>query len=96
MEKLITLNIFGQSYTFRAGPEVENADAVAALLEKKIKEIENQKAGNLTEVKKLTILISVALNVTNENINLKNKQSNLMQNLSRKSEKLVQLLDETA
>ncbi len=96
MEKLINLNIFGQSFTFRAGPEVENADAVAEFLETEIKRIENQKDGNLTEIKKLTVLISVALNMANENINLKNRKTNLMQDISERSANLVRMLDAEA
>ncbi len=96
MEKLITINIFGQSYTFRAEPEVENADTVAEFLETEIKRIEKQGDGNLTEINKLTILISVALNMANENMNLKNRQSHLIQNISDKSANLVRMLDAAA
>ncbi len=96
MEKFVTINIFGQNFTFMAGPEVENADAVAEFLENEIKRIENQKDGNLTEINKFTILISVALKMANENINLKSRQSNLIENISRRSANLLRILDASA
>ena len=96
LEKLITINVFGQNYTFRAGQEVEDASAIAKLLEDEIRKLANQKDGNLTEMNKLTILISIALNMANENINLKNRQYDLMQNLSKKSANLARMLDAAA
>jgi len=96
LEKLITINIFGQTFNFRAGPEVVNADAVAEFLENEIKRIENQKNGRLTEINKFTILLSVALNMVNENVKLKNRQSSLIQDISKRSANLVRMLDTAA
>ena len=71
MEQLVTIELFGQPYTFKAQSDVSNAKEVADHLVKEVTKIETQYSSK-SSVNKLATLILAALNIANENIKLKN------------------------
>jgi cell division protein ZapA (FtsZ GTPase activity inhibitor) len=93
LEQLITIELFGQPYTFKAESDVIKAKAVADYLVKEVARIETQHAKISSNVTKLTTLILAALNIANENIDLKKNHSDLMKDISRRSSNLIRLLD---
>ena len=94
MEQLVTIELFGQQYTFKAGEEVSRAKEVADLLVEEVSRIEIQQSGSSSSANKLTILIIAALNIANENIKLKRNYSHFLQNISNRSIGLIRILDE--
>ena len=96
MEQLVTIELFGQQYTFKPGEEVSRAKEVADFLVEEVSRIESetQPSGSSSSVNKLTILIIAALNIANENIKLKKNYSNFVQNISNRSIGLIRVLDE--
>lgn len=94
MEQLVTIELFGQPYTFKAESEVTEANDVANSLAKEVERVKRQQTDQSTDLSKLTILIIAALNIANENFELKKNHSNFLQEIFRRSESLIHTLDD--
>lgn len=93
MDQLVTIDIFGQPFSFASETDTEQAQAVAGQLESEIARIEEQQSGVKSEKAKIAILISAALNIANENFELKSNYTELLQNVDGQSKRLLQLLE---
>ena len=93
MEQLITITLFGKSYNFKVESDILKAQEVADFLVQEVTKVETQQSNKTSEVVKLAILISAALNIANEHIELKKNYSNLLRNISERSESLIRVLD---
>ena len=67
--------------------------AEIAELEAEIARIEEQQSGVRSEKAKIAILVSAALNIANENFELKNNYSDLLHNVESQSKRLLALLE---
>lgn len=94
MEEHITIELFGQPYTFKADSQVNQAKAVAEVLMSEVQRIQEQNAGQSAHLSKLTILMSAALNIANENYELKQNYRQAVDSISKRSERLLHLLDQ--
>lgn len=95
MEQLITITLFGGSYNFKVESEVAEAREVADFLVHEVEKIETQHPKKPNEVAKLAILISAALNIANEHIQLKKDYAALLEDMTEKSTHLNRVLDAT-
>ena len=93
MEQLVTIELFGRPYTFKTESDVTDATKVADYLVKEVTKIETQHASKSSSVTKLATLMLAAMNIANENMELKNNHSNLLEDISKRSENLIQALD---
>ncbi|MBL7179363.1 MAG: cell division protein ZapA [Pseudomonadota bacterium] len=93
MEQLVTIELFGQPYTFRTDSDVINTKEVADHLVNEINRIETQHSNKPPNVTKFTTLMLAALNIATENIELKNKHLDLLRNISKRSASLIRALD---
>lgn len=93
MEQLVTIEIFGRPFTFRAESEVTKAEEVAEFLKKEVMKAEAEHSGKSSEVTKFAILILAALNIANENLELKSNLSKFLQDISERSIGLIRTLD---
>ncbi len=93
MEQLITIELFGQPYTFKSAPETENAQEVADVLVKEVGRIQDQQSEEAPGITQIAILILAALNFANENMELKKNYSTLQETVSTRSDTLKRLLD---
>jgi cell division protein ZapA (FtsZ GTPase activity inhibitor) len=91
LEQLVTIEIFGQPYTFKAETNVTHAKEVADHLVKEVARIEKQHPSQSSGTK-LTTLLLAALNIANENVELKKSHSDLLSNISKKSANLIHVL----
>ena len=94
LEQMVTIELFGQPYTFKAESDVETAKAVADLLVKEVDKVQNQQSGPVSNISNLTILILAALNIANENMELKRNHSQILNDISERSTGLIRRLDE--
>ena len=94
MEQMVTIELFGQPYSFKAETEVETAKAVADLLVKEVDKVQLQQSEQSSTISNLTILILAALNIANENMELKRNHSNFSHKICERSKKLIGRLDE--
>ena len=93
MEQLVTIELFGQTYTFKAESEGAKAKEVADVLVREVTRVETQQSGKVSDITKLTIVILAALNIANENNDLKMNHSNFLGNISKRSASLIRILD---
>ncbi len=94
MEQLVTIELFGQSHTLKAETENTRAEEVADYLVKEVKKIEQQQTGRLPAMSELATLILSALNIANENFELKANQSKFLNEINNRSINLIRLLDD--
>ena len=93
MEQFVTIELFGQTHTFKANSEVTKAKEVADLLVEEVTRIENQQSNQSLNMSKLTILMLAALNIANEHMELKRNHSKLLQDVTDRTTNLIHTLD---
>jgi len=91
LEQLVTIELFGQPYTFKAESNVTHAKEVADYLVEEVARIEKQHPSQSSGTK-LTTLLLAALNIANENVELKKSHSDLLSNISKRSANLIHAL----
>ena len=94
MEQLVTIELFGKPYTFKAESEVEKAKEVANLLTKEVSRVESQQTGESSTASQLTTLMLAALNIAYQNMELENNYSNILQDISERSAKLIRKIND--
>ena len=82
-----------RAHTFKANSEVTKAKAVADLLVKEVCRIEDQQANQSSNMSKLTILMLAALNIANENIEMKSDHAKLLHDITDRTTNLIHTLD---
>lgn len=93
MEQLLKIELFGQPFTIKADSEVTKAREVADFLVKEVSKIEAQQRASTSNLNKLAILILAALNIANENLELKKNHYDFMQSISERAKAIDSLLD---
>jgi cell division protein ZapA (FtsZ GTPase activity inhibitor) len=94
LDQFVTIELFGQPYTFRADREVSKAREVADLLVEEVSRIQDQQAAQTPHIPKLTILIIAALNMAHQILQLKMDNGEIVDHVSDRCEKLNRILDE--
>lgn len=89
MDNIITIELFGQQYTFKADADVANADEVAGVLKKEVAALETQLSGRTTVMGKTAIVALAALNITKDYVELQKKHAELLQYFAQKSASLI-------
>ncbi len=94
MDQLLNINLFGRTYTFKTDDMGPRAEAVAASLTNEVNRLAESQSGQFLEMPKLTLLLLAALNFANESYELKSDKVNLERQLTRKTTRLIQTLDD--
>ena len=94
MEQLVTIELFGKPYTFKAESEVKKAKEVAEVLAKEVSRIESQQSGESSTASDLTTLMMAALNIAHQNLELENNHSKFIQDITQRSAELIRKIDE--
>ena len=94
MEQLVTIELFGKPYTFKAESEVKKAKEVADFLAKEVSRVESQQSGESSTASDLTTLLLAALNIAYQNMELEGNYSKFMQDIAERSAKLIRKMDE--
>ena len=93
MDQLLKIDIFGQTFRFRTETAKAQAEAVAAALMEEVERIAADQTGQVLEMNKLTILILAALNLANENYELKAQWADRQQQAVHRTTRLIRMLD---
>ena len=94
MEQLVTIELFGKPYSFKAKSEVKKAKEVADFLAEEVSRVESQQSGESSTASDLTTLMLAALNIAHQNLELENNYSELKQDIAERSAKLIRKIDE--
>lgn len=92
-DQLVTIEIFGQPFTFKADTDVSNAKEVADYFAGEVAKMEAGLAGNGAAVDRRVILILAALNITQELFQSKKESKDLFSKLIRRSDGLIKQLN---
>jgi cell division protein ZapA (FtsZ GTPase activity inhibitor) len=95
LDEIVTIELFGQTHTFKANSEVTKAKEVADLVVKEVNRIENQQSNQTSNMSKLTILMLAALNIANDHVELKKNHSKLLHDVSDRTANLIHTLDDS-
>ena len=93
MEQLVTIELFGQPYTFKAQSEAAKAQKIADMLVNEVAKVQSDQRSEASSVTQTATLIIAALNIANENVELKANYEVLLQDISKRSAALISELD---
>ena len=93
MDQIVTIQLFGQTHTFKANSEVTKAEEVADFLVREVNRVEGQQTDKSSNMSKLTILMLAALNIANEHMELKRNHLKLLDDVSSRTANLIRTLD---
>jgi cell division protein ZapA (FtsZ GTPase activity inhibitor) len=93
LDQVVTIDVLGQPFTFRADANVYDARAVADYVMKSVDQARAQCAQKTLFPDKGAILILTALNITNEFLELKKKYDQLLQDINQRSTNLLHTLE---
>jgi len=94
LEQLVTIELFGKPYSFKAKSEVKKAKEVADFLAEEVSRVESQQSGESSTASDLTTLMLAALNIAHQNLELENNYSKLRQAIAERSARLIRKIDE--
>ena len=89
MDKIITVEILGQEYQFKADPRREDAEDIVNFLKTKVEEIQ-EKVKNISDHK---IIILAALGIVSEYYQLRREFETYRGLMAEKSKKLIDTID---
>jgi len=95
LEHLVTIELFGQPYTFKSDADVAKAKEAAELLLEEVREIQGQQSGPSTYIPKLTILILAALNIATRIMQSKKETGEFVDITAQRLAALNRKLDES-
>jgi len=93
LEHLVKIELFGKHYTFKAETDAIHATEVADFLVQEVRRIESQLNDSPTSLNQLGIMIMTALNIANNNFEIKKNHSDFLCEISEKSANMIKLLD---
>lgn len=93
MDQFLSIEVFGQTYRFKAGEDSVNAQAVADFLAKEINDVENQLADGPANIEKKAILVLAALNISSKYIDLEKSYGELFKEIGSRSSNIISTID---
>ena len=95
-EQLVTIELFGQPYTFKTQSDIPWAKEVAGYLVKEVSRVEGVQSGTLSNTNKITVMISAALNIAQDCLETKRDHQALVDELAKRSKAWMTRLDRCA
>ena len=92
-ERYVTIEIFGQPFTFKSDADASTAKAVADFLVNVVDRVESELSEQTPHATRQAILVMTALNIASENFELKRSHLRFLQKIRRRSERLIRSLD---
>jgi cell division protein ZapA (FtsZ GTPase activity inhibitor) len=96
LEQLITIDIFGQRYTFRADEHMIDPQSVADFLVAEVRKIETGQAEHIAETNRFVMLLQAALNISSQHLKMRQQLTAVSDRLYKKTERLQGTLHSSA
>jgi cell division protein ZapA (FtsZ GTPase activity inhibitor) len=93
LEQFVTIEIFGQPFTFKSDADTSTAKAVAEFLVHEVDRVETELSEKSPHVTRQAILVMTALNIASENFELKKSHVRFLEDLQQRSNRLIRTLD---
>ncbi len=94
MDDIVTIELFGELFKFKAEPGVTDAAKIAEYLSEAVTEVEKQFAAKSPEISKLALLVLASLNISKELLELKSDHAELLNRVSERSERLITRMED--
>lgn len=88
MEQLITIEILGQHYTFKADDGLMDPQNVAHFLMEEVRKLETGQADQTADTSRFVMLLQAALNISSDHLKLKQQLAAVSDRISLKTERL--------
>ena len=88
MEQLITIEILGQRYTFKADDGLVDPHNVAHFLMDEVRRLETGQADQTADTNRFVVLLQAALNISSDHLKLKQQLAAVSDRISLKTERL--------
>ena len=93
---MVTIELFGQPYTFKTQSEIHWAKEVADYLVNEVNRVEGVQSGTISNANKVTVMISAALNIAKDCLEVKRDRQALVEELAKRSAGWISRLDRCA
>lgn len=93
MEQLVTIELFGQPYTFKTQSDMSRAKEVADLLVREVTRVADYHPNKAPKMNQVTIMILAALNIAQAYMELESDRSKIFSEISDRSAELIRKLD---
>lgn len=88
MEQMITIEILGQRYTFKADDGLVDPQKVAHFLMEEVRKLETGQANQTADTNRFVMLLQAALNISSDHLKLKQQLAAVSDRISLKTERL--------
>ena len=88
MEQMITIEILGQRYTFKADDGLVDPQNVAHFLMEEVRKLETGQADQTADTNRFVMLLQAALNISSDHLKLKQQLAAVSDRISLKTERL--------
>ncbi len=95
LDQLIRIDVFGQTYTFKADAGKTDPRMVADFLMEAVRKIEVGQSSPAAGSNQFILLLQAALNITSEHMQLKQQLTEMSQRISKQTERLHSLMENT-
>ena len=95
MEKIITIDLLGEEFKFRAADDDVAPEVIADFLMKELKAVESGLPAHVKKTNKLALIVLAALNIARQNIELKKGQQQFAASVAGRANRIEQLIDAT-
>ena len=93
LEHLFSIELFGQSYTFKTKSEIQRAKEVADYLSNEVAKLEQLQGHQTSRMDHKALMILTALNIANEFLEMDRYTREFFRELSGRSATLIRKLD---
>lgn len=93
MDQLLTIDVLGQPFTFKADTDPSDARDVADYLIESVERVKSHCAPKAPIPDKRTILVLTALNIASEYFDLKKKHQELLDIIDKRAANLLNVLE---
>jgi cell division protein ZapA len=94
LEQHVTIELFGQPYTFKTQSDLSEAKEVADFLVKEVTKVSDHHPNKSAKMNHVTIMILAALNIAQEYLELERNRSSFINTLADRSTALISKLDD--
>ena len=88
MEQMITIEILGQRYTFKADDGLVDPQNVAHFLMEEVRKLETGQADQTADTNRFVMLLQAALNICSDHLKLKQQLAAVSDRISLKTDRL--------
>jgi cell division protein ZapA (FtsZ GTPase activity inhibitor) len=93
LEQLITIDVFGQTYTFKADAGKTDPEMVADFLMKAVRKIDRDQGNRSAGSSQFILLLQAALNISNEHMQLRQQMAEMAHRIAEQTERLSGLIE---